>query len=171
MQLFIENFDFSKYHENQDSLFGQFKKVQDDVIVSKTDISHNQKIQTNTQINKNPCLSSISATCSSPLVNPVALFRLDGIAKVNDLVTFRNGESNWIVVGCSDGFLKVFAPLDSPKVIKAIKGISGSPICMDIAGLNHQPQLQQSSLQEQKDLLAVGFDDDSFTLYSIQRDF
>jgi hypothetical protein len=80
------------------------------------------------------------------------------------LVTFRVGpqkKEHWIVVACNDGYLKVFSP-QKGNLIKVIKGISGNPICMDVAGLGHLPTLQQ-----QRDLLAVGYEDDSFIVYSI----
>jgi hypothetical protein len=51
-------------------------------------------------------------------------------------------------------------------LIKVIKGISGNPICMDVAGLGHIP-----TLNDQRDLLAVGYEDDSFIVYSILKDF
>jgi len=37
---------------------------------------------------------------------------------------------------------------------------------MDVAGLGHIP-----TLNDQRDLLAVGYEDDSFIVYSILKDF
>ena len=44
--------------------------------------------------------------------------------------------------------------------------MSGNPICMDVSGLGHR-----ESLTEQRDLLAVGYEDDSFVVYSMLKDF
>jgi hypothetical protein len=49
---------------------------------------------------------------------------------------------------------------------KAIKGLSGNPLCIDVAGVGHLPALGQ-----QRDIIAVGFEDDSFVVYSIMRDY
>jgi len=96
-------------------------------------------------------------------INPYLIFRFD-CRQINDLVTFRvnqNKKEHWIVAACNDGYLKVFSP-QQVCVIKVIKGMSGNPICMDVSGLGHK-----SSLPEQRDMLAVGYEDDSFVVYSI----
>ena len=51
-------------------------------------------------------------------------------------------------------------------MIKVIKGMAGNPICMDVSGLCHR-----ASLKKQRDMLAVGYEDDSFVVYSILKDF
>lgn len=52
------------------------------------------------------------------------------------------------------------------RLLKVVKGLSGNPICMDVSGVGHAPLLES-----QKDLLAVGYEDDSFVVYSMLRDF
>ena len=59
----------------------------------------------------------------------------------------------------------MFEP-EQGKLLRVIKGISGNPICMDVSGLNHN-----SRLSEQRDLIAVAYEDDSFIVYSVARDF
>jgi hypothetical protein len=54
----------------------------------------------------------------------------------------------------------------SVSVIKIIKGISGNPVCISVAGVGHLP-----SLKEQREVMAVGYDDDTFIVYSILKDF
>lgn len=83
-------------------------------------------------------------------------------------MTFRVGKDrkqHWIVTACNDGYLKVFCPM-SVSVIKIIKGISGNPVCISVAGVGHLP-----SLKEQREVMAVGYDDDTFIVYSILKDF
>jgi hypothetical protein len=100
-------------------------------------------------------------------VNPYLIFRFD-VRQINDIVTFRVGKDrkqHWIVTACNDGYLKVFCPM-SVSVIKIIKGISGNPVCISVAGVGHLP-----SLKEQREVMAVGYDDDTFIVYSILKDF
>lgn len=47
-----------------------------------------------------------------------------------------------------------------------IKGISGNPMCISVSGLGHVP-----ALEEQRDMMAVGYEDDTFIVYSILHDF
>ena len=79
-------------------------------------------------------------------------------------MTFRVGKekkAHWVIAACNDGYLKVFSP-QNMTVIKVIKGVSGNPICMSVSGLG-----QMDRLHEQRDMMAVGFEDDSFVVYSI----
>jgi hypothetical protein len=50
-------------------------------------------------------------------------------------------------------------------MLKAIKGISGNPICMDIARTEGAGLSAEKA--EARDLRAVGYEDDSFIVYSI----
>jgi hypothetical protein len=50
--------------------------------------------------------------------------------------------------------------------MKAIKGVSGNPLCIDIARMEGAG-LQSALNSEARDLMAVGFEDDSFIVYSI----
>ena len=100
-------------------------------------------------------------------VNPYLIFRFD-VRQINDIVTFRVGKDrkqHWIVTACNDGYLKVFSPM-SVSVIKIIKGISGNPVCISVAGVGHLP-----SLKEQREVMAVGYDDDTLIVFSILKDF
>lgn len=113
------------------------------------------------------CNITLSYFKYGPDINPYLIFRFDN-RKINDLVTFRAGaekQEHWIIAACNDGYLKVFNPKKG-NLIKVIKGISGNPICMDLAGYGHLP-----AMGEQRDMLAVGYEDDSYIVYSIMRDF
>jgi len=50
-------------------------------------------------------------------------------------------------------------------MLRAIKGISGNPICMDIARTEGEGMSAEKA--EPRDLIAVGYEDDSFIIYSI----
>ena len=55
-------------------------------------------------------------------------------------------------------------------MVKVIKGVAGSPICMDIAKTNGSTS-QATDFESHRDLLAVGYQDDSFVVYSILKNF
>ncbi len=101
------------------------------------------------------------------MLNPNTIFRFD-VRQINDVATFRSGINNdqhYIICACNDGYLKVFS-LKDYNLTKAIKGLSANPLCIDVAGVGHLPALGQP-----RDIMAVGFEDDSFVVYSIMRDY
>lgn len=55
-------------------------------------------------------------------------------------------------------------------MVKAIKGVSGNPLCIDVARMEGAGLFSAQSA-EARDLMAVGFEDDSFVIYSIQQGF
>ena len=117
-------------------------------------------------MDKNRALSFISAYCAR--VNPQIIMRFD-CRQINDVCNIRVGSSrqtHWMISACNDGYIKVFAPFKDHGLVRAIKSSCGNPICLDASGANHPRTLGDS-----KDLLAVGFDDDSFVVYSILRNF
>ena len=57
-----------------------------------------------------------------------------------------------MVTASNDGFLKVFNLRDTI-LMATIKGIFGSPLCLDVSS--------------DRSLLAAGYEDDTFLLYSI----
>jgi hypothetical protein len=104
-------------------------------------------------------------------VNPNLILRFDA-RQINDIVTFRMSESkreHWIVAACGDGFLRVFNAAQK-LMLKAIKGVSGNPLCIDVARMEGAG-LHSAQNAEVRDLMAVGFEDDSFIIYSIQAGF
>lgn len=67
-------------------------------------------------------------------MNPNMMMRFD-IRTINDICTFRMGENkreHWVVAACGDGYLRVLN-LSQLVMVKAIKGVAGNPICIDIA--------------------------------------
>ena len=98
------------------------------------------------------------------------IFRFD-VRQINDILTFRTGgdkREHLIVAACNDGYLRVFS-LAKIVMLKAVKGISGNPVCMDIARTEGSGLSAEKA--EPRDLLAVGFEDDSFIVYSILQGF
>ena len=92
--------------------------------------------------------------------------------KVNDLVTFRVGrdrKEHWIIAACNDGFLRVFS-LKNLQLHKVVKGSGGSPTCIDVAKTNGCPK-QSCDLDSHRDLVVVGYQDNSFVIYSILQGF
>ena len=104
-------------------------------------------------------------------VNPFMILRFD-VSGINDLVTFRvdhDRKVHWIIAACNDGYLRVYS-LQKLQMVKVIKGVAGSPICMDIAKTNGSTS-QATDFESHRDLLAVGYQDDSFVVYSILKNF
>ena len=51
-----------------------------------------------------------------------------------------------------------------------IKGLAGSPICIDVAKTNGSTK-SAADLESHRDLVAVGYQDNSFIIYSILQGF
>lgn len=165
MQTMVENYDFNKHYKTVRST-NETKGVR---LLAHEQVNEPSILVQNTYVyNNRACNVTHAFHKGGPNhVNPYLIFRFD-CRQINDLITFRRGEhkrEHWILAACNDGYLKVFAPQQG-NLVKVIKGISGNPICMDIAGFGHLPHLA-----EQRDMLAVGYEDDSFVVYSILRDF
>lgn len=87
---------------------------------------------------------------------------------INDIVTFRVGQNrkeHWIVAACNDGFLRVFT-LKNLQLFKVIKGLAGSPTCIDVAKSSGSTKFAVD-MESHRDLIAVGYEDNSFIVYSI----
>lgn len=94
------------------------------------------------------------------------------VRQINDLVTFRVGrerKEHWIIAACNDGYLRVFS-LKNLQLHKVIKGLAGNPICIDIAKTNGSLRLATDP-DSHRDLVAVGYQDNSFVIYSILQGF
>jgi hypothetical protein len=88
---------------------------------------------------------------------------------INDLVTYRAGldmREHIIIAACNDGYSRVFST-SGQTVQKAIKGVSGNPLCLNLAGRAKD----RDGKFEPRDLLAIGYEDDTFIVYSILQDF
>jgi len=104
-------------------------------------------------------------------INPNMMLRFD-TRIINDVCTFRMGSNkrdHWVVVACGDGYLRVLN-LSNLVVIKAIKGVAGNPTCIDIAK-NEGLGMNSGKKSEIRDLIAVGYQDDSFVIYSLIQGF
>jgi hypothetical protein len=100
-------------------------------------------------------------------INPIQIFRFD-CRVINDIVTFRAGadkKEHCLVAACGDGYLRVFS-ISTMTMIRAVKGLAGKPVCIDIAK-NEGSAENSGEGSETRDLIAVGFDDDSFVVYSM----
>ena len=53
---------------------------------------------------------------------------------------------------------------------KVIKGVAGNPICIDIAKTNGSI-MHAVDMDSHRDLMCVGYQDDSFVIYSILQGF
>ena len=104
-------------------------------------------------------------------INPYMVLRFD-CRKINDLVTFRVGQDHkehWIIAACDDGYLRVFS-LKSLQLHKVVKGCGGNPICIDVAKTNGN-RSEACDMNSHRDLVAVGYQDNSFVVYSILQGF
>ena len=45
----------------------------------------------------------------------------------------QDRETQWLILACNDGYLKVFDPFGGTKLVRGVKGVSGNPICLDVA--------------------------------------
>ena len=92
--------------------------------------------------------------------------------QINDIATFRVGSGrreHWIIAACNDGYLRVFS-FKNLKLHKVIKGVAGSPVCIDVAKTNGSPS-EACDMGSHRDLVAVGYQDNSFVVYSILQGF
>ena len=99
------------------------------------------------------------------------ILRFD-VKGINDLVTFRVGQTrkeHWIVVACNDGYIRVFS-IKNLLLHRVIKGLGGVPLCIDIAETNGNVT-HAVDKNAHRDLMAVGYSDDSFIVYSILQGF
>ena len=104
-------------------------------------------------------------------INPYMILRFD-VKGINDLVTFRVGQSrkeHWIIVACNDGYIRVFS-IKNLLLQRVIKGLGGVPLCIDVAETNGNVS-QSVDREAHRDLMAVGYSDDSFIVYSILQGF
>lgn len=104
-------------------------------------------------------------------INPYMILRFD-CRQINDLVTLRVGpdrKEHWIIAACNDGYLRVFS-LKNLQLHKVVKGLSGNPICIDVANTNGADR-QAVDMEAHRDLLAVGYQDNSFVVFSILQGF
>ena len=104
-------------------------------------------------------------------INPYMVLRFD-CREINDLVTFRVGrdrKEHWIIAACNDGYLRVFS-LKNLLLHKVVKGVGGSPICIDVAKTNGSSN-EFADRDSHRDLVAVGYQDNSFVIYSIMQGF
>jgi WD40 repeat protein len=79
--------------------------------------------------------------------------------QINDLINIRMNndyKDSLMIAACNDGFVKVFS-LNHLKIMVALKGSFGNPLCLDVCKNNK--------------FLAVGFEDDTFVLYSLKSNF
>ena len=60
--------------------------------------------------------------------------------------------------------------MKSLKMHKVIKGVAGSPVCIDVAKTNGSENLSCDKTSH-RDLVAVGYQDNSFIVYSILQGF
>lgn len=104
-------------------------------------------------------------------INPYMILRFD-CRKINDLVTFRVGrdrKEHWIIAACNDGYLRVFS-LKNLQLHKVVKGVAGNPTCIDVAKTNGSLN-QAVDMDSHRDLVAVGYQDNTFVIYSILQGF
>ena len=126
-------------------------------------------IQVTTDVMTNRALNFIVAHYKHQVsdINPYLIMRFD-VRTINDIVTFRvgaNRREHWIITACNDGYIRVFSLLKLA-MIKAIKGVAGNPVCIDVARTSGAGSACANS-QDPRDIFAVGYEDDTFVVYSI----
>jgi hypothetical protein len=81
--------------------------------------------------------------------------------QINDILTFWPQQAtssaepplNVLISACNDGFLRLFNLVEHT-LIATVKSVFGAPLCLDLS-------------RDNANLLAVGFEDDSFVLYGL----
>lgn len=91
-------------------------------------------------------------------INPYFSMKYD-CRSINDIVTtYVNPDTMYMIAACNDSFIRVLSFVEKDfNLIACLKGVFGAPLCLD--------------LSEDKSLLAAGFEDDSFVIYSMKQDF
>ena len=73
------------------------------------------------------------------------------------------------MAACNDCYIRVFS-LKNLQLQRVIKGLGGNPLCLDVAETNGN-DTQTADRDTHRDLMAVGYSDDSFIIYSILQGF
>lgn len=173
MQQEVGNFNFDKYYPKASADQRFYRQDMDVRAIFEEDKSLNDQVNIVAKAYTHRALNFILANYKylPDDVNPNLILRFDE-REINDIATFRMSDSkreHWIVAACGDGYLRVFNAAQR-QMIKAVKGVSGNPLCIDLARMEGAG-LHSASKSMARDLMAVGFEDDSFIIYSIQADF
>lgn len=97
-----------------------------------------------------------SLSGSTPEVNPYYMLRFD-CRSINDILTFYpNQDSLLIAAACNDSYIRIF-DFKEMNMIACLKGVFGAPLSLDISS--------------DKNLLAAGFEDDTFIIYGVKMNF
>jgi hypothetical protein len=173
MQEHIETFDFEKFYPreflNGKVLYTVPEPGQNPTLIKEDDRIVRDCISSSYRVYSHRALNLIFAfyKFGEKDINPNMMLRFD-VRTINDIVTFRMGSEkreHWMVAACGDGYLRV-VNMSKLIMLKAVKGMAGNPICIDIAK-NEGAGTNSGQGSETRDLIAVGFDDDSFVVYSM----
>ena len=89
-------------------------------------------------------------------INPYYMMRFD-CRSINDILTFYpNQDTLLIAAACNDSYIKIF-DFKEMNMIACLKGVFGAPLSLDISS--------------DKNLLAAGFEDDTFIIYGVKMNF
>lgn len=130
------NFDFDKHYTPAYGEVRYFRTAEPAVIFQEENKTVNDMVSITAKVYTNRALNFILAHYKylSEDVNPNLILRFD-VRQINDIVSFRMSSTkreHWIVAACGDGYLRVFNAAQK-LMIKAIKGVSGNPLCIDVA--------------------------------------
>lgn len=76
---------------------------------------------------------------------------------INDIITvYPDQDTLLLFTACNDCYIRVF-DVKEMNLIACLKGVFGAPLCLDIS--------------PDKNLLAAGFEDDTFIIYGIKLNF
>lgn len=173
MQESVENFSFDQFYPKEfragKHLYHVPKEGENPKIISKDERTLKDCISRTYCIYEHRALNVVVSYfgVNPQDINPCQVFRFD-CRVINDIITFRAGadkKNHYLVAACGDGYLRVFN-ISTMVMIKAVKGYAGKPTCIDIAK-NEGSGANSGIGSETRDLIAVGFDDDSFIVYSM----
>ena len=92
-------------------------------------------------------------------INPYYSMKFD-CRSINDVVSFYLGQEGkehlMLAAACNDCWIRVY-DMNEFNMTACLKGVFGAPLCLD--------------LSKDNSLLAAGFEDDSFIIYSLKTNF
>ena len=178
MQKHVENFDFNlfypkEFRTRQVALIALPEIGKNPSLIKSDERTVKDCINLSYKVYNHKALNLVLAhyIFETQDINPNMMMRFD-TRIINDICTFRMGSNkreHWVVAACGDGYLRVLN-LSKLVMVKAIKGVAGNPTCIDIAK-NEGLGMNSGKKSETRDLIAVGYQDDSFIIYSLIQGF
>ncbi|CDW73838.1 wd repeat-containing protein 20 [Stylonychia lemnae] len=160
MKTFVSGYSFDDQYKSGKKSSGHVKK---DNLDQAQSIVHGFRIEFDLlKMKENICYKkflnyiAVLYDSTSPEINPYQMMRFD-CRSINDIITFYpNQDSMILAAACNDSYIRIY-DYKEMNMIACLKGIFGAPLSLDISS--------------DKNLLAAGFEDDTFIIYGVKMNF